>query len=278
MQEKSDIREYLLGSLEPEERRRELELRMLSDESWLDKISIEEEELIDDYLSADLNEMERLSFETFFIHSPGRRLKLNIATALREYHESPSKGESAAGFTSPSLVNSLRAGFQKLIPYPALLLGILVLFCSFLFWRADRNSPPGFLAWMRRENQSKGREIDIRQEIQPSIAATLSTGQDRALGGLYTIRLTSEIKTIRFQLLLANDEHDRYQAYLKNGSLIDPIGEPTESSALEDKRAVILNIPTSYIPAGDFILQLSGVARNGRMESVGGYPCRVLKK
>lgn len=83
--EKTEIRNYLLGNFRFEEERDAVEDRLMADETYFDRLLLEEEELIQDYADGDLTSAERRDFEKNFLISDERRQKVNFSRALRRH-------------------------------------------------------------------------------------------------------------------------------------------------------------------------------------------------
>src|SRR5262245_26417707 len=81
------LRRYLLGTIEPEVRE-DVEKRLFSDDKiFWEQMCLAEDELIDAYVSHDLDEDERRSFEQHFLTTEERRDKLSFARALKAHVE-----------------------------------------------------------------------------------------------------------------------------------------------------------------------------------------------
>lgn len=92
--ETGEIRNYLLGYRQAEAERRKIEERLMLDDDYFEQISMQEEELIQDYVDGQLNPEERRRFEKYFFISEERRQKIKFARALRRYineRQSPKK-------------------------------------------------------------------------------------------------------------------------------------------------------------------------------------------
>jgi len=84
-QEREIIKKYLLGNLENEDARQDIERRLMTDDSFEEEISIYQDELIDDYLGGRLNREERGNFENHFLLSPDNREKLEFAHTFKNH-------------------------------------------------------------------------------------------------------------------------------------------------------------------------------------------------
>jgi hypothetical protein len=89
IEDKQLITQYLLGELE-EEMQAKVQDRLLCDREFFDRLAIEENELIDDYLRGALTRGRQEKFVSYFLASPVRHQKLRFAKALkRRLSESP---------------------------------------------------------------------------------------------------------------------------------------------------------------------------------------------
>jgi hypothetical protein len=77
------IRQYLLGELS-EEGQAKVQDRLLCDRQFFDRLVVEENELMDDYLRGALTRQSEEKFESYFLASPERRQKLRFAKALKK--------------------------------------------------------------------------------------------------------------------------------------------------------------------------------------------------
>jgi CHAT domain-containing protein len=78
------LRTYLLGTL-PQERAEQLEERLLKDDEIGERLSLIEDELIEDYARNALDAGDRQQFEKYFLSNPKRRRKLMLVRGLRKY-------------------------------------------------------------------------------------------------------------------------------------------------------------------------------------------------
>ena len=82
--QKKAFKLYLLGELSEDERSR-LEERLLADDDYFQQLLLVEEDLIDDYLSGELQPIERARFDEYFMSAPERQQDLRFAKAFRKY-------------------------------------------------------------------------------------------------------------------------------------------------------------------------------------------------
>lgn len=85
--EQNSVKRYLLKQLSVAEQQ-EVELRLLSDDSFSAELEIAEDELIDEYLAKELSPDDHVKFEQDFLTSPERHNKLISAQAFKRYLDS----------------------------------------------------------------------------------------------------------------------------------------------------------------------------------------------
>jgi tetratricopeptide (TPR) repeat protein len=95
--EKRRIRSYLLGELAQEDAR-QLDDRLLRDDSFAEQVGFVEDEIIEDYVRRDLSAGEAERLEKHFFTTPRRRRSLEIVRGLREraivvVHDGSHEGE-----------------------------------------------------------------------------------------------------------------------------------------------------------------------------------------
>src|SRR3954453_8967379 len=76
------MRQFLLGDL-TEEKREEVEQLVLSESDTREKLSMAEDDLIEDYLEGSLTEEDSQKFLNQFLAIPHQRNKLRVAKSLR---------------------------------------------------------------------------------------------------------------------------------------------------------------------------------------------------
>ncbi len=84
IENREEIREYLLGSLSEDARQR-VEERLLTEDTVFEELLVCEDELFDDYVAGALSADERSKFEAHFLSTPERQQKLRFALALNRY-------------------------------------------------------------------------------------------------------------------------------------------------------------------------------------------------
>ncbi len=99
---------YLLGQL-AEDRREEVEKRLLIDDDYVDEISMAEEELIDDYVRGVLDQRERAQFELNFLTTSEQSKKVAFARSLNRYIQAEPVGKPVKPVVTPEKRSRLRS-------------------------------------------------------------------------------------------------------------------------------------------------------------------------
>lgn len=149
------LRRYLLGDTSPEERR-SVEERLLDDGDFFDRLSLVEDELIDEYVRGMLSDDEREKFVSFFMSLPERRAKLEILQSLKSYVAGVKAAEPVgrgvprwAALTTPMWLRG-PAGFSLAAVLLLTLLGV-----TWLIYRS-------------RQTQEQPLQVRVPEEVQRS--------------------------------------------------------------------------------------------------------------
>jgi CHAT domain-containing protein/Tfp pilus assembly protein PilF len=133
--EPDDVRAYLLNRLDDDEQMRQIEEKLLTDDSFAESLSIVEDELIEDYLDENLSGDERSSFENVARLSDEIRHKINLIRNLRRYSAVNFQTEVA----EPSKRRSWLDGsnwFARPLPWVAAAAVALLALGTFVWWRS----------------------------------------------------------------------------------------------------------------------------------------------
>ena len=129
------IKSYLLGEL-TQELTQQLEDRLLRDDSFVEHLSLTEDELVEDYERGSLSPHERVLFETHFLSTPRRRRKLMFVRRMRKLAEAAAVPAPAPARPPASWIRSL------FIPqWRVAVLAMLVVLGGAGVWRAYFDKP-----------------------------------------------------------------------------------------------------------------------------------------
>src|SRR5436853_6750757 len=82
--EEKTIRQYLLGEL-AEAEMSQFEERLMIDDQLFEMLLVVEDELIDERAAGELSAEEQARFDAYFLATPQRRERLELARALHDY-------------------------------------------------------------------------------------------------------------------------------------------------------------------------------------------------
>jgi hypothetical protein len=290
------IRKYLLGSLEEEERER-IEERVLTDAEFRDRVVDVEEDLIEEYAEGALDETERQRFQAMFSSGAQRQLDLRIVEELKRH---------AAGGWWFRLLQAVQdrvvpensrwavspGNFRKPAIAFALVIIVAIAFVIALrLWRTVQ-TPPSVTQEQQTRRELVERELarlnSPSQPPQTALAATLSPGLSRGNKRpppieFPTVTLTRGTESAKFVLRLGPSA----QQYKNFEAALTPIGtlefykvdlQPVQFD--QGVQALVLTLPIHALDDGDYRVQLSGRAGDGRAEVLSDhyYYFRLLRR
>lgn len=303
---------YLLGALPPEETERLDELSIVDDE-LASRLNAVENDLVDAFVHNELPEIDVQKLTSFYLSSAKRRRKVEFAQALQGFKNPALQTETpaipAAVASAPAIKKEPRPKrpFFSLAVRPwayvaVALVGALI--SSYIIYRDI--GLQGKLQDIRAEQaKSVQRQQELEQKLKAQQAATADTNKQLEqartsapnLDQLKTVALllppptrgTTRISTLSVPagtdlavliLTLESDDFPAYRAALKDPGLNHVLwqNESLESSVEGDKKAVNVSFPTSLLKSQNYLLELTGLKANGRVETVGVYPFGVVLK
>ncbi len=306
---------YLLGDLSEEEEI-EIEQRYFADDDYLDLLLAIEDELIDDYVRGALSEHERDQFEKYFLASPNRRQKVDIARAMMSFvSESALASAPTAGGLEPLSWRSLPSILRRTNrAFRLSLATVIVVVAVGLSWlivdavrlrnhlqqiQAERTvlqDREQQLEQQAAEERARGDRLDeelrresdqrslLEQEVErPSFQAVVSfvlaPGLLRDINKPRTLTLPPDARLVRLKLDLESDQHKVYRAVLRTveeQEIWTRSGLKPEST--RSGRGVVIRLPAGLLSKRDYILTLSGLTAEGTLEDVGEYYFRIVRK
>src|ERR1043165_6819285 len=102
------IRQYLLGDMGGAEMS-SFEERMMTDDDLFEMLLAVEDDLIDERAADELSPEERARFDSYFLATPERRERLELARALHEYANQPNPIENPDSGTADEPANHARS-------------------------------------------------------------------------------------------------------------------------------------------------------------------------
>lgn len=244
------LRRYLLGGSDAGARE-EIERRLFSDdEVFRERLSIAEDELIDDYATGALDADDRALFASHFLSTGERRARLEFARAIHAYAGRRETERHGAW----DWLRSSSAVPRWAMAAAALL--VLTLLPAALWRMAPGDATPA------------------------AVSVSLSPGLLRDAGaGVARVHLSDGCDVFHLDLLTGADAYATYSATIHEVS-----GEPiwTQHALSGVTRdggvAVRLTLPCGLLPENDYWVRLTGVAPGREPASLDRYDFRLLRE
>ena len=274
------LRNYLLGGLD-ERDREQVEEQQLCDDGFAERLSVAQDNLIDDYVFDALSKSERESFEKNFHLSAERRKKLLFAQTMEIYVEDQNAHQFSPSWRNPLLfLRTHKAGSAI-----SLAIVLLLLFITPKVMRQLRPIGEAVLPLAQRANIEQQiaalnkRPADPRIQALPAYELSLQPTLLREDKGITRVVLTEEIKLLILKLALPQVQHETYRALVltvegKELFAIDGLTSEIDAGAA----TVLLKIPSKFLSTGDYQIQLRGGTAGGNAENAVRYNFRVINK
>lgn len=250
----NDLRLYLLGDL-PEERRELIEQQLLIDRDFLEELEVAEDELIDDYLSGELSEQERLQFEATFPSTPERHNKIQIARTLRDYLKS--KSESGPQEKRESTLGVLPAPNSTVRIITGILLVTVIVVVGVL-WHFN--------------NRQSVNQIDV-QPIVITVASTTKAPETHVT----KLPRPKPNLTVQVQIEINISDYPKYQIELVREAESLLKTEPLLADKTNGRYVVNVPIDSNLLEVGDYGIRLSGIPESGEPEFKDQYHFQVIE-
>ena len=250
-----ELRRYLLGSL-PDDQREALEKEVLTNTAVYEDLLSQEDELVDQYLTNQLNESERKQFETHFAVSLDHQRKVVFAKSLHTYLHS--LGNPQEDFALAKNRPEYKPAFSRRPLFATSL--VLVMFAVALV-----------LAWVIVKKQMS--VAGVRQ----SVVVTLVPGATRSDGASID-RISrpplNSVTTIKLEF--AENDYQNYAVELfKEGQRIATFA-PQLAQPTGGHFVVTVDVDSNLLSTGDYVIKLSGMSGSEVPELKGQYNLRIV--
>ena len=301
------LRKYLLAELDPVEQAQIEETYFLDDDAF-EQLGIVEDELIDEYVAGELRGREHAAFEHRYLTTSARRERVAFARTMREagrrhsvaardsaLQDTPWLARAFGWLSTPTAQWALAAASLVMIVTTAWLTiertRLEQAIVSLDRQRVESANEAARLASALDRERQRAETLAAQQaarpgEPPPAPAAitpiittfTLTPGLSRSVGGGNELRLQPGTALVRLTMPLETNSHPRYRAVLTNASG-DELWTQQGLAAGVDRNAVTLTIdvPASALSNRDYILTISGVAKDNRVEEIADYVFRVTR-
>jgi hypothetical protein len=275
-QEKRMVK-YLLRQL-PEQEQVEFEARYLSDDACFEELLAIEDELRDAYARGELSSRDREDFERRLLATPQQRQTQEFAQTLRQY------------IVEASVVSADRhekwlrkwisrcrqlASRRRIVLIPALSAIFLVLVAAgwWLRYRSGRSPASTPVA------TTPHTQVPLQQQEPEVVAFVLTPGIVRGSeSGLASLVIPTAVSRVRFEAQFEGD-YQEYEAVLQTAEnkRVWSTGN-LKAQAFRGGKRIFIEISSSLLPPGDYILTLHGVPAMGSPETAAEYAFRVAKR
>jgi len=230
-EDKNDLRRYLLGLLgEADEER--LELRLLTDEGFVEEFDTVVDEITDQYVGNELGADERKRVEQYFLTSRERQQKVQFADELMERAAAERSVQNPA--PAPGFFERLRAFWtnQPVFFRTATTMATIVIAVGLVFVLYPRQNPSGTYTAVNLQMSAGDRSTG--SEVKP-------VRLDSAAGIRIDLALPEQWRDAKSYRVELQDEKERLRDL--------PITERTPQS-------LVVTIPANEISQGGYIIRL----------------------
>jgi hypothetical protein len=272
------LRRYLLGDLD-EAMTDEIEIRLLRDSKYADKLSAVEDHLIDDYVFEALSERERQSFNTNFLVNDERRNKIMVAQTMEIYVRERSEREAIPEHLTISQLwhTSVRFLQDHKLPVALSVLAIVLLavLVPRLIMPLAPNVPISPLNAQRTDIERRIAELNRHNnDKRPVVQVVLQPLVLRESGEIRKLVITRDTPLVSISLQLPPGiRYEEYRAIMQTV-------EGKELFKIDNLKAaegvVTFKMTTDILPYGDYQIELIADTSENVMSEVARYNLRVM--
>jgi hypothetical protein len=308
---------YLLGTL-PEEEAARLDELSIADDAFVWQLNTVEYDLVDAYVRGELSGDNLEQFKKSYLSSSKRLQKVEFAQALSSFgaKAATAAAQAAPAGTVPSSKPGDEAP-KRLSPWRwfsvprlalqwgfaggslALLLAVGYLLLENAKLRRPTTEVQGShasfeqreqelqrqLNEQRSANADLAKELDKFRESQPNLDqlktfSALLLPPTRGAGRIPTFSVPQGTSLVVLLLTLEADDFSAYRVVLKDPGANQTVWHSTNLQALSsgENKTVSVSFPARLLGQQNYILEVSGIAANGRAELISGYPIRIMTK
>jgi hypothetical protein len=272
--------QYLLGRL-PEHEEAEMERRYLADDSLFGELLGVEDDLRDAYERGELSAPDREAFEQRLLALPRQKEKQESARALRQYllkASSPARPLTRRVSTWDRLLRALGAQ-PRMVVVPALSAALAILIVG--GWWLGHRSVPRPTTGPRPGQGPEAVMPTIRTGQQSGVttfAIVLTPGLVRGSEKSKPVVIPPEASTVRLEARFEGN-YPRYQALLETVEGKKVWSEGTlQAQTFPGGERIFLDLSSSLLAPGDYILTVRGLPAAGNPETVAEYAFRVVER
>ena len=298
-------RRFLLGQLSPEEQARIEELAFADPDTFVFIESVEDD-LVDEFIQAELSAAEERQFKSHYLSLPGRRNNLKISRVLQQRFAKLPDPPRRKGFSFSGLLSifgwfELQSAWLKISVVAAAAL-VLVLFAVWIFTvylqvtkpgpiQAGPDKPvnipsPSFQVSPSLEPtgspvhvENKPKSLTPEKRKLPTYALLLPSASPRGEGG-QQLKLAPDTSKLTIELaLITQTNFDRYEAALENeaGTVLQRWSN-LRAEQLTSGKALKVDLSAALLKPQEFYrIVVSGFSAEEKKEEIARYPFEVQR-
>jgi hypothetical protein len=251
------MRSYLLGTLDRDQKT-QFEERILTEPSVYDELLIDEEELIDQYVTGELSALEQQQFESHFLITAERQKNLRFGKLLQKYVTSHVEAPPVPVHSFSFLQTPARRWVS--LGLVAAILGAAAVIII-----------RGFV------NRRQAASV-VQQTTSRVMTVTLAPGSAGTQGSTaQRVNLPPHGVEVKLELELANPSFRNYKSELFRENKSLQISDALRIESKGEQRVVPFTVTGEMLSPGDYQVKLSGVLDSGANEFKDKYYLRVIE-
>jgi len=257
-EDQNRIRRYLLGGLDDSERQT-IEERIFTDPAFFDRVSMTEDELLEDYAFEILSQDDAEKFASRLLVTPEQIQRLQTTKALRKYiDDSLGKADPAPG--GPFFLR-IKPAWRAAIG-AVLIIAVGIGIWVFLFNSLDRT--------LARLN-SPGNDNEMKSDFPIGIdMLRFRSGSASESNKQFAVPKGANV--VQLRLLLGPLSYNSYQVSLITGqdSTLFTLDNRAPINTA-DGTLLVVRVPARVFAPGEYRLALKGKNGNGQVDDLGSY-------
>jgi hypothetical protein len=273
-EQENQMKQYLLGRLSKDEEV-EIERRYLADDTVFEDLLAIEEELRDAYAHHELSGPDREAFERRLLTLPRQKEKQQLANTFRQHLLNLDISPPPAHRKWELLVAVLKAHPRR-ISIPAVCAALVIVIVG--VWLGYRSMRPLMTGSIPGQESQAPKPGEVHEPQAITFTVTLLPGLARGREELRTVVIPAEASRVRFEAQFEGD-YPTYQAVLET---VEGKQVWSESNLQPQKfpggMRIFLDLSSSVLASGDYILTVRGLPPTGRAETVAEYTFRIANR
>jgi hypothetical protein len=272
------LRQFLLGTVEDEERQR-IESLFLTDPRMRERLLAAEQDLIDDYVEDCLSTVERERFLSQYGDTAVQRRKLRIAKSIHEWAANQTPTAPVAPEAATSIWNRLFAGLRlkPALVIPVAVVAAVAVVIAVVWVNSSR---------LERQRQHLAVEQELAQlntpssfrEVPAPTQLTLKPGSVRGEDPQSELTLRNDRRFAELRLLwMQPEDYPSYKAVVRRTGTDESYTIPHLQTDNNGGKAIRVRLPSHFLTAGAYEIQLTGLSADNSTSSAESYNFTVSK-